>query len=463
MISTLKSMAHDKIFFRRTLSVAVPIMIQNGITNFVSLLDNIMVGRIGTEQMSGVAISNQILMIYFLCIFGGVAGAGIFTAQYYGEGNEDGIRESMRFKIWICSILTLIAVAIFTIFGNSLIGLYLKGSADGGNITATLNYGRQYMNIIMLSLPAFMMLQVYTSTLRECSETVVPMKAGFVAVIVNLALNYILIFGKFGFPALGVVGAAIATVVARYTEATYVILWTHINKSNTSYIRGLYKTLKIPAAKVKNYVVKGLPLLANEACWSGGMASLTQCYSVRGLSVVAGLNIANTIFNVFSIVFIALGDAVAIIVGQLLGAGKMKEARDTDNKLILFSVISCAFISVIMFLVAPLFPNLYNITEQSRHIATQFMCVQALFLPMMAFNHATYFTLRSGGKTMVTFFFDSVYMWAISFVLAFMLSRYTDISAVAMYALVQSADIIKCIIGYVLVKKGVWINNIVSE
>ncbi len=463
MISAIKRMVGDKAFIKHTLAIATPIMVQNGITNFVSLLDNIMVGRIGTEQMSGVAISNQLIMIFFLCIFGGVAGAGIFTAQYYGEGNDEGIRHTIRYKIWIGTAITVIAWIIFALFGDNLVALYLKGSADGGNMQAALGYGKQYMQLIMLSFPAFMMLQVYTSTLRECNETVVPMKAGIVAVIVNLSLNYVLIYGKLGFPRLGVAGAAIATISARYVEAGYVIIWSHLHRHTHTYMKGLYRTLFIPFRLFKKFFVKGLPILVNETMWSGGMAMLSQSYSIRGLSVVAGLNIANTIYNVFSIVFIALGDAIAIIVGQLLGAGKLKEAKDADAKLIVFSVLSCFGVSVLMALVAPLFPSLYNTSTQAREVATQFILAQAIFMPQMAFIHATYFTLRSGGKTVITFVFDSLYMWLITVPVAFLLSRYTPISAVYIFALVQVADWIKCIIGYVLVKKGVWIQNIVSE
>lgn len=463
MISTINKMIGDRAFIKHTLTIALPIMVQNGITNFVSLLDNIMVGRIGTEQMSGVAIANQLIMIYFLCIFGGVAGAGIFTAQYYGEGNDESIRHTVRFKIWIGTAITIIAWVIFSLFGDSLIALYLKGSADGGDMGAALRYGKQYMKLIMLSFPAFMMLQVYTSTLRECNETVVPMKAGIVAVILNLSLNYVLIFGKLGFPRLGVAGAAIATITARYVEAGYVIIWSHLHRHIHTYIKGLYRTLLIPFKLFKKFFIKGLPLLVNETMWSGGMAMLSQSYSIRGLSVVAGLNIANTIYNVFSIVFIALGDAIAIIVGQLLGAGKLKEAKDADSKLILFSVLSCLGVAILMALIAPLFPSLYNTHQQAREVATQFILAQAIFMPQMAFIHATYFTLRSGGKTIVTFVFDSLYMWLISVPVAFLLSRYTSISAVYIFALVQVADWIKCIIGYALVRKGVWIQNIVSE
>ena len=201
----------------------------------------------------------------------------------------------------------------------------------------------------------------------------------------------------------------------------------------------------------------------NETLWSAGMAMLMQCYSVRGLSVIAGLNIANTINNVFNVVYIALGDAVAIIVGQLLGSGKMKAARDTDNKLIVFSVFSCFIIALVMLCVSPLFPQLYNTTDQAKTLAVEFIIVQAIFMPLNAFIHATYFTLRSGGKTIVTFLFDSAFMWCISVSLAFVLSRFTDIYAVYIFAIVQAADLIKCVIGFILVKKGVWMRRIVTE
>lgn len=463
MTKTISKFIGTKEFYKHTLAIAVPIMIQNGITNFVSLLDNIMVGRVGTEQMSGVAIVNQLIMIYYLCIFGGVAGAGIFTAQYYGENNHEGIRQTMRFKIWIGLILTVIASTIFILFGGTLTEAFLNGNNDGGDLKAALTYGKQYLSVMLFGLFPYMILQVYTGTLRECNETVLPMKAGIIAVVVNLILNYMLIYGKLGCPCLGVRGAAIATVTARYVEAFIVIFWTHSHKQKNPYIKGLYKTLLIPFSLFKKFFAKGVPLLLNESLWSGGTAMLTQCYSLRGLSVIAGLNIANTIYNVFSVVFISMGNAVSIIVGQLLGAGKMKEARDTDTKLIVFSVASCILIALIMLIIAPLFPNLYNTTEQAKSVAAQFIIAQAIFMPQCAFMHATYFTLRSGGKAIITFLFDSVYMWCISIPVAFVLSRFTGIPAIYIFVTVQIVDWAKCIIGFVLVKKGVWLQNLVDN
>jgi len=162
-------------------------------------------------------------------------------------------------------------------------------------------------------------------------------------------------------------------------------------------------------------------------------------------------------------VFIAMGSAISIIVGQLLGAGKMEEARDTDTKLIAFSVLSCLGIGLVQILLAPLFPMLYKTSAEVKELATWFLQIAALCMPLAAFMHATYFTLRSGGKTVVTFLFDSVYMWCVSIPLAFVLSRYTDLHIAYLFLFVQLIDIIKCIIGFILVKKGVWLQNIVER
>lgn len=452
----------DKAFYKMVLAITVPIMVQNGITNFVGLLDNIMIGRIGTEPMSGVAIVNQLFFVYHLCLFGGVSGAGIFTAQYFGQKNHEGVRQTVRFKLWIVVFITLLTTILLLTAGTDLIGLYLQGEGTADSAAATLYCGKQYLYIMLFELPPFMMVQVYSSTLRECGQTVLPMKAGVVAVFVNLILNYILIYGKLGAPALGVQGAALATVISRYVEAAIVLIHTHRHRDLNPFVEGLYTTLKVPVDLARKIVIKGMPLLLNEALWASGMAVLTQCYSVRGLNVIAAQNISNTINNVFNIVFIALGDSVAIIVGQLLGAGKMEEARDTDTKLITFSILSCCLVAAIMAFLSPMFPMLYNTGEDVRRLAKYFIIISALFMPQNAFLHTSYFTLRSGGKTIVTFLFDSVFIWCVSVTIAFTLSRFTTLHVLAVYTLVQMGDIIKCIIGFILVKKGVWMQNIVT-
>lgn len=443
----------------KVLLVAIPIMIQNGITNLVNLLDNIMVGQIGTAPMSGVAIVNQLVFVYNLCIFGGISGAGIFTAQYYGQGDNEGVKHTVRFKIWLAILLTVASIALLLSQGPALISLYLT-EANGGDTAAILHHGMEYLKVILMGLPAFMVVQIYASTLRECGETMLPMKAGIVAVVTNLVLNYLLIYGKFGFPELGVVGAAVGTSVSRYVELFIVVIWTHVHSRKFHFVDGLYRSMKIPMELVKRILITGTPLLVNEALWSIGIAVLNQCYSVRGVDVVAATNISGTISNLFNVVFIALGSSISILVGQLLGANEMEKAKDTDNKLIAFSVLSCIGIAAVMFLLAPAFPQLYKTEEEIRALAAQLIMLQAVFMPMDAFNHATYFTLRSGGKTMITFIFDSGFICLVSIPIAFVLSHFTGWHVLAIMTAVRLSDLIKSVIGFVLVKKGVWIHNI---
>jgi putative MATE family efflux protein len=217
-------------------------MIQNGITNFVNMLDNIMVGSVGTAQMTGVAISNQLIFVFNLCIFGAISGAGIFTAQFYGKGDHEGVRYTFRFKVIISTVITVLGVLIFYLWGIPLSKLYLTGEGTAQEIQLSLEYSRHYILIMFLGLLPYSLSQCYSGTLRESGQATVPMIAGVSAVFVNLALNYILIYGKLGLPALGVNGAAIATVTSRFVELIIVAFWTHSNSSKNKFIVGAYKT-----------------------------------------------------------------------------------------------------------------------------------------------------------------------------------------------------------------------------
>lgn len=456
----------DKIFYKMIFIIALPILLQNGITCFVGLLDNIMVGQLGTEQMSGVAIVNQLINIFNLCIFGAVSGASIFSAQFYGQGNHSGVRNTFRFKLVCCLVITILWIVILLFAGESLIHLYLNdGSAE--EIVQTHTAGMNYLAVMLIGLIPYTITQVYASTLRETGQTILPMIAGIVAVFTNLFINYCLIFGNFGCPKLGVVGAAIGTIVSRFVELGIVVVWTHANSKRNIFIQGAYHMFVkgepwIPGSLVRQIITKGTPLLANEALWSVGQAMLAQCYSTRGLNAVAAVNISTTVSNLFNIVFIALGSAISIVVGQQLGAGEMEKAVDTDRKMIFFSVSCCMIIGGILYVVAPLFPQIYNTSEEVRQLATNLIRTSSLFMPLYAFYHASYFTLRTGGKTVITFLFDSCYVWVVNIPIAFVLSRFTGLSLVPIFFLCQSVEIFKAVLGFVLLKKKVWVNNIVG-
>lgn len=460
---TKRRLLGDKGFYKKVLLIAVPIMIQNGITNFVALLDNIMVGQLGTEQMSGTAIVNQLLFVFSLTLFGSLSGSGIFGAQYFGQGNSKGVRDTFRFKASTGIAVLAVGSAVLLFFGEKLISSYLTGNGESGDKALILAAGQDYLRIMLVGLIPFVITQIYASTLRETNHTFPPMFAGLTAVFINLVLDWVLIFGHFGLPAMGVKGAALATVIARFAECAGVVIWTHRNAHKNEFIKDAFRTLAVPPELIKKIIISGLPLALNECLWSSGMATLNRCYSMRGVEVVAATNITSTIFNLFSVIFIALGNSVGIIVGQILGAGDMEKAKETDTRLIVFTVAAGTVTGGLMALLSGLFPQLYNTTDEIRVLAASLITISGMFMPIASFMHAAYFTLRSGGRTFITFLFDSAYVWAITIPTALLLINFTKLDIIAVYFLCQLVDIIKVTIGFILIKKGVWLRNIVAS
>lgn len=453
----------DRKFYSKVFMIVLPLVVQNTISNFVNLLDNIMIGQVGTAQMSGVAITNQLMFVFMLTIFGGLSGASIFGAQYFGAEDYEGLRHTVRFKLITVAIILVAAIFVFITYGDSLISLYLTGEGDPAERAAMLEYGMTYLRIMLWGLLPFALSQVYGGTLREMGETMLPMKASLAGVFTNLCLNYVLIYGKLGFPVLGVAGAAIATVISRYVELVIIVLYAHKHSGKFHFTQGLYRTMKIPKSLTFNIIRKGIPLLANEMLWSLGMTTLTQIFSTRGLNVVAALNISSTITNLFNVVFISMGSAVAVMVGQSLGANDMPRAKQTAWKLIFFNFSICILIGSILIVLSPILPHVYNTTEEVKTLATRFMQTSALYMSVNAISHCSYFTMRSGGKTFITFLFDSAFTWGIFVPLTFVLTHFTNLNITLLYPLCYSADIIKCIIGIIVVKSGFWAQNIVAS
>ena len=452
----------EKQFYKNVLFMVIPMILQNLVTNFVSLIDNIMVGRIGTEQMNGVSIVNQYIFVFNITVFGAVAGPSIFGAQFFGKGDHEGQKYTVRYRLIAVTLITAIGAAIFGLFREPLINLFISKEDAPERIAETLKYGKEYMLYMLIGLVPFGIGQAYSSVVRECGETRIPMIGSMAAVVVNLFLDYALIFGKFGFPEMGVRGAAIATVAAKYIEALVVIVWTHANPEKNKYIVGVYRGFSIPRELVGKMLIKGLPLLFNEFLWAAGMSIIAQCYSVRGLDVVAARNISSTMTNLFGAIYIQLGACIGIIVGAKLGANKLKEARSTDNKLLFFSVTVTVVVAAIVIPFAEFFPELYKTTDEIRSLASYMIIVQALAMPLWAYTNACYFTLRSGGKTGITFLFDFGYTFLLMIPLAFVLAYFTDMDIRTLWAVVTFSEIIKVIIGYFMVKSDLWINNIVD-
>lgn len=459
----LKKFIGDKEFYKKTFALTLPIMLQNGITNFVSMIDNIMVGTVGTEQMSAVAIVNQLLFVFNLAVFGIVGGIGIFTAQYFGKNDNEGIKKTVRLKYVCTFILLVIAIAVFLIFGSDLIKAYLHQGEQDLNLELAFEEAKKYLSIMIIGLIPFSVSQIYCGTLRETEQPVIPLISGLCAVCVNLFFNYLLILGNFGFPALGVSGAAIATVLSRFVEAAVICTFFHLNKKRCPFSVGMFKGFSIPVSVIKQILPKAIPLMANEAFWSLGIALLNYCYSLRGLDVVAATNICSTISNIFLVAVIGFGNSIAITVGGLLGANKTEEAKDTNSKLTFLSFSISIFLSVAMLLTSGLYPKIYNTTESVRQLAKAFITCYAVYLPLNALMNSFYFAIRSGGKTLITFLFDSVYMLVITVPFTYFIAKYSPFNVTTVYFSSLMIEVFKVIVGFILVKNGFWAKNLVAS
>ena len=432
----MKKLIGSKGFYKMVLAICIPIVIQNGFTNLASLLDNIMIGQLGTLSMSG---------------------PGIFMAQFYGKKNKEGVENCFRIKLIIGIIIALLAIFLFYTFGQQLISLYLNDNPQDS--LKTLNYGMNYLKIMLVGLIPFVITQVYSSSLRETGNTILPMIASVVAVIVNFCINYILIFGHFGFPQLGVSGAAIGTVVSRVIEMSINI----IGGSRNLYLKDAIKMKKVPFDTTKEMLKRGLPLLCNEILWSISIALISQSYSTRGLVAVAAINITTTVTNFFMIVCYAMGNSISIVVGQQLGAGEIERAKDYDLKMVFMNFIMCFTLAVVLFNVSIYIPQIYNTSVEVKNLATSLLKVAACMLPVISIYYSSYFTMRAGGKTFLTFLFDSGYTFVFTFMAALLLTRLTSLPILIIYILVQCVDIPKATLGLILVRKGIWVHNIVND
>lgn len=467
----------SKAFYAAVLALIVPIIIQNSISNFVNLLDNLMVGAVSESQMNGVSICNNLIFVFNLCIFGGMSGATIFAAQFFGSGDEKGVRYCFRFSLIVGAAVSALALLVLSIGDEPLISLWIHPeSFENPELQAielkkahdTLAAGKGYLRIILLGLVPFAVTTAYAGILRVEGETRLPMTASIVSVLTNLTFNYVLINGIGDLiPPLYAKGAAIATVISRYVEMIIIVSVAHkrMNKGGQyPFLKDAYRGFSIPGKLFRNIFIKTLPLLLNECMWSLGMATLSRLYSERGLTVVNATTITTTLTNLFNVFFISMGTASAVLVGRSLGAEDWEGAKDNARKIIVFEEIICVGTCLLLLALGGVLPKIYTAsTKESKELASTLIRISGLVLPITGFAHCTYFTLRAGGQTFITFLFDSVYTWLLPVPLAFLLIRFTGLGIVGVYAICSFIEFFKDILGYILLKKGVWIRNIVCE
>lgn len=445
-----------KSFYRSVFRIAVPIMIQNVVTNSVSLVNNITVSNLGTESLAGVAISNTLISIYYLCIFGAISATGLFGAQFAGRKEYDGERYVFRLMILLSTAFSVLWMLFFWIGGKPLIRLFLH---DGGSVAdLTLSEGYRYLAVMCLCFLPYSVNSSYSEMLRENGRARIPMISSVIALVLSLLLNIVLV------PLLGVMGAAAASVVSRFVECAINVLWTHRFPEEVPFIYGAYYTMHVPTDLARRVLIKGAPLILSETLWSVGETVITQSYSYHGVTAVAAINMAVTISSLVNTAFFSLGVAIGIILGNILGSGDLEKARDTDNKLLVLSLFVGMMVGVVLLGVGVIVPQLYvSQPDDVRRLARIFIWCEAAGAPFRAYGNATYYTVRSGGNTVLTFIYDCGSIWFLSAATAYCLTHFTALSVVWVYFCVKMVEGIKCLIGTGLVAGGSWMKNIVDS
>ena len=349
----IRSLIGDRAFYRRLFTVMLPILTQNLITNFVNLLDNVMVGQVGTEPMSGVAIVNQLLFVFNLCVFGGLAGAGIFTAQFYGKNDNRGVADTFRGKLYIALGVLAVAFTVLIGFGEELILSFIHEGQENLDMAATLTYGKDYLRVMLLQLVPFAVMQIYASTLRETGETLLPMKAGIVAVLVNLTGNYILIFGKLGAPALGVVGAAIATVLSQAVSAVWILRFLTGKKTMLKLRFGnmiLEPGVILPCLGLG---VSSFVMVSTESILSVSFTS--SLFRYGGDVAVGAMTVLTSVNQVISMPLVGICQGGQPLMSYNYGAGKLDRVKEAF--LCQFTV--CVSYATVFWVLVQLFPSFF--------------------------------------------------------------------------------------------------------
>lgn len=441
----------NKKFYLHVLAIAIPFMLQQLITSSVNLLDNLMVGQLGDAAIAGVAAANRYYMIANFGIFGVGGAMSIFLAQYFGAKDEEHVKQTFRYGILSAYVIVTPFIILGYLFPTQILSFFT-------NDLEVIQMGTDYLKLAILTYIPMALSMTIGNAMRSLGETKVPMYSSIVAILTNAFFNYVLIFGHFGFPAMGVAGAAYGTIIARIVEAgIFLVVTKHLDFMFKTAVRDLFKISKKLA---KAITIKAVPLTANEIFWSSGMSILFMFYSTRGKEVMAGMSISGSVADLFFTLFGGMAVATTVVVSQVLGANKLEEARSNAYLMIRFSMMLAVVLGLLMFGFSYIAPNFYNVTDYSRETATTFLRIMSFMFWIYMTNAQCFFILRAGGDTKSTLLMDSVFMWTVNLPAVGLVTYLTGWNVYALYLVGQSTDFLKLIIAYGLVRKEKWVKNL---
>lgn len=445
----------NKKFNLLVLTIAIPIMFQNLVTTSVNLVDSLMVGQLGDAAIGGVSTVNRFFIIMNYGAMGIVNAVGIFIAQFFGANNEEKMKESFRFSLIATYLIILPFFFIALFFPGEILHFFTQDES-------LIEAGVLYLSVACYTfLPIGISLSI-SSALRCIGETKIPLMVSLFSVLVNTFFNYCFIFGNFGFPQFGVVGAAIATLIARLVEMT--ILCVLLKIFDFPFKTSIRELFHIPKQLIQQIALKAAPLCLNEILWSGGNAMMLKLYGTRGGFVLSGNAICATTTDIFYTLFSGMSVATTVMVAQQLGANHLEKARENGYHMIGFSVCVAITFACFMFGMSFVIPYLYASASQDvLFVAQNMVRVQSLCFILFTINTQNYFIVRAGGDTNSTLIMDSGFMWLFTIPVLSMIAYFTDINIYLMYFIGQSSELLKLTLSTSLLKKEKWVVNLTNH
>ncbi|GHV92731.1 MATE family efflux transporter [Spirochaetia bacterium] len=448
----LPAFLDNKEFYKKLFSIAIPIMLQNLVNAFVNMVDTVMIGRLGTVEIAAVGLGNNVFFFYMIILFGICSGGSIFTAQFWGKHDIPGIRKNVGLLISINLCVGILFTLAAALIPYQLIGIY---SRDPEVIKA----GGLYLKFLAPSFIPFAVSQVFVLSLRSIEKVRLPMITTVIALSVNVVLNYFLIFGIGLFPMMGVAGAAVATVIARFVETGVLMVISYRRKY---VIAGSLRELTgFNVFFLRRFFTVALPVIVNEIIWSAGVIIQNIIFARTGTEAIAAFNITGTVSQLTWVLFIGLGNGVSVLIGKKIGEGDHSAARDYASRIIRFAPLVAVGAVFVLVPISALIPFIFNVNEGVVAAASLMFIILAASYPFRAFNMAMVIGVcRAGGDTVFCAVYDVAFMWAVALPAAAIASFVFHAPVWLIYLLVLSEDPFKMILGLWRYRSGKWLHNV---
>lgn len=439
-------------YLKEILQIGLPITLQSILQASYGLVDQIMVGTLGTLSIAGSGLVGKFSSLVNFTLASIATVTSILVAQYYGSRDKEGLNKSFFSCLYIAlGIVTLFMVLCFCV-PNGILSIY---TTDGAMIEAAVPY---FFVITISFLPMTLTMQL-AALLRSIEKSKLPLYAGLVSMLLNMVLNYMFIFGKFGMPCLGLLGAGIGTLLSRSAECLILLYYT-VKMCHRGELY-LYATSVLQKEQYRKISFIVLPLLFNEFSWSVGENIYAAIYGRIGTQSVAAMTLTNPLQGLFIGMFSGLSTAATVMVGKRLGQNEREEAYDIARYLIKAGAIGAIVVSGILIMISNVYVGIYNVEPEVAVITKRIIYVLAIFLIVKILNMVTAGgILRSGGETKYTLYIDLIGTWVFGVPLGLFGAFVLKLPIEAVYALLSLEEVVRLVITAFIFKKKKWMKNV---